>query len=130
MIRMYTVFNMVHRLRSPKAPDDTADMGIHHFTYAIIPHNGIYNCLLNCEHMAFCRYNIIYYGTDHCAYPCVAGTFQEAGVIGELQPQSPPDSNQLCVFWCVHLHATYMLLYVNLFLSWECCRGIHVFLLN
>ena len=32
---------MVCRLRSPKAPDDTADMGTHHFTYAIMPHSGI-----------------------------------------------------------------------------------------
>ncbi|CAN9499336.1 unnamed protein product [Ophioblennius macclurei] len=27
-------------LRAPKAPDATADMGTHHFTYAIMPHSG------------------------------------------------------------------------------------------
>ncbi|XP_069018170.1 alpha-mannosidase 2C1 isoform X3 [Embiotoca jacksoni] len=27
-------------LRAPKAPDATADMGTHHFTYAIMPHTG------------------------------------------------------------------------------------------
>uniref|UniRef100_A0A4W6DHV0 Alpha-mannosidase 2C1 n=1 Tax=Lates calcarifer TaxID=8187 RepID=A0A4W6DHV0_LATCA len=27
-------------LRAPKAPDANADMGIHHFTYAIMPHSG------------------------------------------------------------------------------------------
>jgi len=27
-------------LRSPKAPDEQADMGTHHFTYAIMPHTG------------------------------------------------------------------------------------------
>uniref|UniRef100_A0A3P8UMG9 alpha-mannosidase n=1 Tax=Cynoglossus semilaevis TaxID=244447 RepID=A0A3P8UMG9_CYNSE len=27
-------------LRAPKAPDANADMGIHHFTYAIMPHTG------------------------------------------------------------------------------------------
>ena len=110
MIRMYTVFNMVHRLRSPKAPDDTADMGIHHFTYAIMPHNGIYNCLLNCEHVAFCRYNIIYYGTDHCAYPCVAGTFQEAGVIQESYNLNHPltviNSAYSGAYIYMYMHAT------------------------
>lgn len=30
----------VHRLRSPKAPDDTADMGSHEFCYAVMPHKG------------------------------------------------------------------------------------------
>lgn len=29
-------------LRAPKAPDATADMGIHHFTYAILPHYGAF----------------------------------------------------------------------------------------
>jgi alpha-mannosidase len=28
------------RLRAPKAPDDQADMGTHHFTYALMPHTG------------------------------------------------------------------------------------------
>ena len=28
------------RLRSPKAPDDSADMGSHSFTYAVMPHTG------------------------------------------------------------------------------------------
>ena len=30
-------------LRSPKAPDKTADMGIHKFTYVLLPHFGAYN---------------------------------------------------------------------------------------
>jgi alpha-mannosidase len=30
-------------LRSPKAPDKTADMGIHHFSYVLLPHFGPYN---------------------------------------------------------------------------------------
>jgi alpha-mannosidase len=30
-------------LRSPKAPDPTADMGVHRFTYALFPHFGPYN---------------------------------------------------------------------------------------
>jgi alpha-mannosidase len=30
-------------LRAPKAPDPEADMGIHHFTYVILPHFGPYN---------------------------------------------------------------------------------------
>jgi alpha-mannosidase len=30
-------------LRSPKAPDKTADMGIHRFTYTLLPHFGAYN---------------------------------------------------------------------------------------
>jgi len=30
-------------LRSPKAPDPNADMGIHRFTYALMPHFGPYN---------------------------------------------------------------------------------------
>ena len=30
-------------LKSPKAPDPDADMGIHHFTYVILPHFGPYN---------------------------------------------------------------------------------------
>jgi alpha-mannosidase len=29
-------------LRSPKVPDDSADMGTHHFTYAIMPHDGTF----------------------------------------------------------------------------------------
>ncbi|CAI8034231.1 Alpha-mannosidase 2C1 [Geodia barretti] len=29
-------------LRAPKAPDATADMGTHHFTYAIMPHHGAF----------------------------------------------------------------------------------------
>lgn len=32
------------RLRAPKAPDATADMGIHHFTYAIMPHTSKLYC--------------------------------------------------------------------------------------
>lgn len=32
--------SLIRRLRSPKAPDANADMGIHHFTYAILPHTG------------------------------------------------------------------------------------------
>lgn len=28
------------RLRAAKAPDANADMGTHHFTYAIMPHTG------------------------------------------------------------------------------------------
>jgi len=27
-------------LRSPKAPDDTCDIGSHHFKYALFPHQG------------------------------------------------------------------------------------------
>jgi len=27
-------------LKSSKSPDDTADMGVHHFTYALLPHNN------------------------------------------------------------------------------------------
>jgi hypothetical protein len=30
------------RLRAPKAPDATADMGRHEFTYALMPHKGMY----------------------------------------------------------------------------------------
>jgi len=30
-------------LRAPKAPDPEADMGVHHFTYVILPHFGPYN---------------------------------------------------------------------------------------
>ncbi len=30
-------------LRSPKAPDPTADMGIHRFSYVLMPHFGAYN---------------------------------------------------------------------------------------
>ena len=30
-------------LRSPKAPDKTADMGVHRFTYVLMPHFGAYN---------------------------------------------------------------------------------------
>lgn len=30
------------RLRAPKAPDVTADMGRHEFTYALMPHKGMY----------------------------------------------------------------------------------------
>lgn len=30
------------RLRAPKAPDVTADMGRHEFTYALMPHKGEY----------------------------------------------------------------------------------------
>jgi alpha-mannosidase len=29
-------------LRSPKAPDPTADMGLHHFSYILLPHGGSY----------------------------------------------------------------------------------------
>lgn len=32
--------NLCFRLRAPKAPDANADMGTHHFTYAIMPHSG------------------------------------------------------------------------------------------
>ena len=28
------------RLRSPKAPDEEADMGLHEFSYAVLPHSG------------------------------------------------------------------------------------------
>lgn len=28
------------RLRSPKAPDEEADMGSHEFSYAVLPHSG------------------------------------------------------------------------------------------
>jgi alpha-mannosidase len=30
-------------LKSPKAPDPEADMGVHHFTYVVLPHYGPYN---------------------------------------------------------------------------------------
>lgn len=30
----------IARLRSPKAPDENADMGTHQFTYALMPHEG------------------------------------------------------------------------------------------
>ncbi|VDI17535.1 alpha-mannosidase [Mytilus galloprovincialis] len=39
----YSCFDNVLRLsllRSPKAPDETADMGVHQFTYAVMPHKG------------------------------------------------------------------------------------------
>ena len=29
-----------YSLRSPKAPDDQADMGSHEFSYAVFPHSG------------------------------------------------------------------------------------------
>ena len=34
------MFLVFLRLRSPKSPDPTADMGEHEFTYAIMPHGG------------------------------------------------------------------------------------------
>lgn len=33
--------NVISRLRSPKAPDESADMGQHSFAYAVMPHKGI-----------------------------------------------------------------------------------------
>ena len=38
--RHFPVFVMSHSLRSSKAPDAHADMGTHHFTYALMPHEG------------------------------------------------------------------------------------------
>ena len=35
-------------LRSPKAPDGECDMGTHTFSYAVMPHNGMYT-LLNAQ---------------------------------------------------------------------------------
>lgn len=46
MKEMSVYANILHMhacsLRSPKAPDDAADMGRHQFTYAIMPHKGSY----------------------------------------------------------------------------------------
>lgn len=57
-------------LRAPKAPDATADMGIHHFTYAILPHYGL--CIIDIIRLQPKAY--LCYGT---------GAFQEGGVIQE-----------------------------------------------
>lgn len=66
---MYTYLYMVCRLRSPKAPDDTADMGTHHFTYAVMPHNGIFSIVIMAHVLI--------------TPAILSGTFQEAGVIQE-----------------------------------------------
>ena len=72
----------LYRLRPPKAPDAMADMGTHHFTYAIMPH---YGRVLTCTfHRIVMMYHII-------------GDFQEAGVIQESYIQSKPPS-----FNCPH----------------------------
>lgn len=34
------IYHVNFRLRSPKAPDEKADMGTHQFTYAVMPHQG------------------------------------------------------------------------------------------
>ena len=34
------MYHVHFRLRSPKAPDEKADMGTHQFTYAVMPHQG------------------------------------------------------------------------------------------
>lgn len=34
------IYHVHFRLRSPKAPDEKADMGTHQFTYAVMPHQG------------------------------------------------------------------------------------------
>lgn len=41
-------------LRAPKAPDANADMGTHHFTYAIMPHTGSFQDALVIQ----CAYNL------------------------------------------------------------------------
>ncbi|KPP62021.1 hypothetical protein Z043_119822 [Scleropages formosus] len=35
-------------LRAPKAPDANADIGQHHFTYAVMPHSGKFEHILSC----------------------------------------------------------------------------------
>ena len=45
---MSLLFFFFNSLRSPKAPDDQADMGSHEFSYAVFPHSGkqtTLNCL-------------------------------------------------------------------------------------
>lgn len=63
------------RLRAPKAPDANADMGNHHFTYAVMPHTGeptqIDSSILQ-----------MHFQPQPCAWHTgFSGTFQDASVI-------------------------------------------------
>ena len=48
-----TAYLSLCRLRSPKAPDDNADMGTHKFTYAIMPHEGLCTILSVGHHFSW-----------------------------------------------------------------------------
>ncbi|XP_016066046.1 PREDICTED: alpha-mannosidase 2C1 isoform X3 [Miniopterus natalensis] len=78
-------------LRAPKAPDTTADLGRHEFTYALMPHKGecyLAPSLLSSKPWFFqqsvgkiaapCPYPLLYHW--HCSGLC-PGSFQDAGVI-------------------------------------------------
>ena len=44
LVTLVTVFSLLPlfvRLRSPKSPDEEADMGSHEFSYAVYPHSGM-----------------------------------------------------------------------------------------
>ena len=40
-VHMFVCVAYLCRLRASKAPDETADMGQHSFTYALMPHGGM-----------------------------------------------------------------------------------------
>ena len=88
-----------YRLRSPKAPDEEADMGTHHFTY-VMPHivqilhtywnlhfflpfsHKSIKCLANIE-LPVCVCVCV------CVCLCVCRQLPEAGLIQSLQPTIP-----------------------------------------
>ncbi|CAF98334.1 unnamed protein product, partial [Tetraodon nigroviridis] len=60
-------------LRAPKAPDANADMGTHHFIYAVMPHAGGFLWFF-CDHRTLCSELIRFRAAN-------TGSFQDAAVI-------------------------------------------------
>lgn len=61
------------RLRAPKAPDSNADMGTHHFIYAVMPHAGGFSWFF-CDPRTLCSELITLRAVN-------TGSFQDASVI-------------------------------------------------
>ncbi len=59
-------------LRSPKWPDPEADMGHHHFHYALYPHAGTWKDALTVRHGYEYNYPLTR-GCDHGSCGCAAG---------------------------------------------------------
>ena len=51
-------------LRSPKSPDDQCDMGLHCFTFALLPHSGPPACVCACVRARVCV-------PSECVFVCV-----------------------------------------------------------
>lgn len=71
---VYPWMSLCLRLRAPKAPNATADMGTHHFIYAVMPHAG--GCIYG-----FSATTELYASELIMFHAANTGSFQDASVI-------------------------------------------------